>query len=108
MQTSMDDGALWFEWKLPRAIDASEVFAAVKEGGMGLAEFHLLGEFEFGDKSAWLKDGKSAKFVYTGPPRANGKWDLEIAGFEKKDKAAEVVAAAPFRQPQVYQPETAE
>lgn len=101
----MDDGALWFEWKLPRAIDPNEVFAAVKEGGMGLAEFHLLGEFEFADQTAWLASGKSPKLVYKGPKRANGKWNLEIAGFEKKDIAVEVVGAAPFKQPEVYQPE---
>ncbi|MBE7491977.1 MAG: hypothetical protein HS108_09530 [Planctomycetes bacterium] len=101
----MDDGALWFEWKLPRVVEPHEVFTAVKEGGMGLTAFRLLGEFEFGDKSAQLKDGKSPRLVYNGPRRENGRWNLEIAGFEKKGAAVEVIGAAPYKRPQVYQPE---
>lgn len=101
----MDDQALWFEWALDRPIDPHEVFAAVKEGGMGLQSMRLLGDFEFSGEQAWLRGGMTAKLVYKGPKRADGKWNLELAGFEKKGMAIEVIDAKPYERPKVYQPE---
>ena len=104
IQTSMDEQVLWFEWTQPRAIVPHEIFAAVKEGGMGLQALRLLGHFEFEGKQAWLAGGMTAKLVYEGPPRASGKWDLELAGFTKKDAPVEIINARPYEQPKVYQP----
>jgi hypothetical protein len=99
----MDAQVLWFEWTRETPIDVNEVYQAVVDGGMGLSEFHLLGEFMFTEGAMQLAGGMSGKLEYGGRKQADGKWDIEIIGYETGEVPT-VFKLAEFKQPEVYQP----
>jgi len=98
----MDAQVLWFEWPRETPIDPHEVFTAVIDGGMGLSAFRLLGEFEFGQGHVQLKDKMSPQLEYGGKKQADGKWDIEIIGYEEEGPLT-VFKIAEFKQPEKYQ-----
>jgi hypothetical protein len=103
IQTSMDEQVLWFEWQRAEPVDLTGVYRAVIGGGMGLSGFRLLGDFVFGENSAQLRDARSPELTYRGPARAAGPWDIEVAGYESRDRKPAVVAVRDYKRPQAYQ-----
>src|SRR5688500_1936404 len=99
----MDAHVLWFERTRLTPIDVNEVYQAVVDGGMGLSALRLLGEFEFGAGYAQLKGEMSPRLEYGGKNPVNGKWDIEVIGYEA-DQVPTVYKLAEFKQPEVYQP----
>ena len=99
----MDAQVLWFEWPRETPIDPHEIYTAVVDGGMGLSALRLLGEFEFGSGYVQLKDGMSSKLEYGGKNPSNGKWDVEVIGYEEAGPLT-VFKIIEFKQPEKYQP----
>lgn len=99
----MDDQVLWFEWTRKTPIDLPELHKAVQDGGMGLAGMRLLGEFEFGDGFAQLKGNMGPRLEYGGTRPADGKWDIEVVGYESGATPA-ASGIRDYRRPEVYQP----
>lgn len=98
----MDDQVLWFEWTRKTPIDVIELHKAVLDGGMGMASMRLLGEFEFKDGFAQLKGGMSPRLEFGGKWPGDGKWDIEVVGYEA-DGNPVVFKIREFQKPRAYQ-----
>lgn len=99
----MDAQVLWFEWTSETPVDAHAIYNAVIDGGMGLSALRLLGEFEFSAGHVRLKDEMSPRLEYGGKNPADGKWDVEIIGYEEEDGMLTVYKIIEFKQPEKYQ-----
>jgi hypothetical protein len=98
-QVDMDEAVIWFKWDKPEALEPWRVNAAVVDGGMGITQFSILGAFDFANGKA--KAGP-LELAFQGEAPANGKYALEIYGYESKQGGAKVHAIRTYVEPKIY------
>lgn len=98
----MNAQTLWFEWTRDEPIDLTAIDQAVQDGGMGISEIRLMGEFVFGDDWVQLKDERGPKLEYGGKKLKDGKWDIEVVGYEDGEEPI-VFRIQAFKQPEKFQ-----
>ena len=104
LNISMDSTIVWFVWDKDEPLEPWRVHKAVTDGGMGLTEFFILGDFTFENGRA--KTTKGIDLKYEGDARKAGRYAVEIMAYEEEEMELEVFDVKDYFQPKVFRPET--
>ncbi len=102
LNISMDSTIVWFVWDKDEPLEAWRVNKAVMDGGMGLTEFFILGDFQFKDGKATTSKG--VVLDYEGAPIKDGKWAIEITRYDSEEMQPKVYEVKEYFTPKTFKP----